>query len=215
MGIKEAKEDGIKCHFDKSAGYRNGKWIYEIPCVSCGEIRKYRIYTRNKVYACPRCKLRVQEKERVLQELNEPSVFSKHERRFLRACVEVKAGAKTEREYDKAIEAAATRKDRYGSIAEAMVAIELLRLGYKIIPQQKIHRYRVDFVIPKEKIAIEVDGELYHRPTQRAMERELLIQYALGTDWTIIHVPSEEIQKNIRKLGPFIRKAMKQSKKTL
>ena len=215
MGIKEAKEDGIKCHFDETAGYRNGKWIYEIPCAYCGRIQKYRIYSRKKTYACKRCSIRVKEKERIVQEAKEPAVFSKHERRFLRAAAEVKAKERRPGEYDKAIEAAAKRLDRYDSIPEAMVAIELLRLGYKIIPQQKIGRYRVDFVIPEEKIALEVDGELYHRTNQRAMERELLIQYALGEDWRIIHIPSEMIAESIRKLRPCIKRALKLNEKML
>lgn len=84
-----------------------------------------------------------------------------------------------------------------------MVAIELLRLGYSIIPQQKIKKYKVDFAIPKEKIIIEVDGSLYHKDVYKG-EREAIIQLSLGLDWKIIHVPAEKIAENITKLKQVI-----------
>lgn len=105
--------------------------------------------------------------------------------------------------YEKAIKIAEIRQELYGSIPEAMVAIELLRLGYSIIPQQKIKKYKVDFAIPKEKIIIEVDGSLYHKDVYKG-EREAIIQLSLGLDWKIIHVPAEKIAENITKLKQVI-----------
>lgn len=91
----------------------------------------------------------------------------------------------------------------YGSIPEAMVAIELLRLGYRIIPQQKVKKYKVDFAIPKEKIVIEVDGYVYHKDSYKG-DREAIIQLALGLDWKIIHIPAELIAEDITKLKSAI-----------
>ena len=84
-----------------------------------------------------------------------------------------------------------------------MVAIELLKLGYSIIPQQKVTKYKVDFAIPKQKIVIEVDGSLYHKERYGG-GREATIQLALGMDWRIIHIPAELIAEDIQKLKTII-----------
>lgn len=208
MGVREAREDGIKHYFDPNAAW-TGRWIYEIPCARCGDVHQYRIYVRNKIYVCKICRQTIKEKVRIAQEVNEPDVLTKYDRRFNAAVEKIKKQVKNKKEYENAIKIAEKRKERYGSIPEAMVAIELIRLGYKIIPQQKVHTYKVDFAIPEQKLVIEVDGSIYHSDRRKAQERELLIQYALGLDWNIIHVPGEMIQENIRKLNAFIKKAIK------
>ena len=81
--------------------------------------------------------------------------------------------------------------------------MELIRLGYQIIPQQKVKNYKVDFAIPKQKIVIEVDGAMYHKDKFNG-DREAIIQFSLGLDWKIIHIPAEEISKNITKLKRVI-----------
>lgn len=105
--------------------------------------------------------------------------------------------------YKKPIELARTKAELYGSIPETMVAVELLKLGYHIVPQQKIGKYRVDFAIPKDKLVIEVDGYVYHRDNYKG-EREAIIQLSLGLDWKIIHIPAERIRKDIAKLKQVI-----------
>ena len=94
-------------------------------------------------------------------------------------------------------------QEKYGSVPEAMVAIELLRLGYRVIAQQKINKYRVDFYLPDDKIVIEVDGELYHSKKKHS-DREAIIQLTLGWDAQIIHIPAELISNDIRKLKKCI-----------
>jgi very-short-patch-repair endonuclease len=83
-----------------------------------------------------------------------------------------------------------------------MVAIELLRLKHRIIPQQRIGKYKIDFVLPDTKTAIEVDGCLFHSGIDA--EREYKIQATLGFRWRIIHVPAELIRKDIRKLKELL-----------
>lgn len=84
-----------------------------------------------------------------------------------------------------------------------MVAIELVRLGHRVIPQQKIGKYRVDFLLKDVKMVIEVDGDLYHKDQFKG-DREATIQFSLGMDWKIVHVPAELISKDIRKLKKII-----------
>ena len=100
--------------------------------------------------------------------------------------------------YEKAIEVAKGRSYQYGSIPEAMVAIELLKNKYKIVPQQKIGKYKVDFVIPQIKVVLEVDGKLYHSDIRAEGERDFVIHQSLGIKWMVIHYPAEYVTKDIR-----------------
>ncbi len=105
--------------------------------------------------------------------------------------------------YKEAIEIAKKRTERYDSIPEVLVAIELIELGYSIIPQQKVGRYRVDFAIPAEKLIIEVDGGLYH-PNGPKAGRDGDIQLSLGLDWKILHIPADWISNHIKMLKKVI-----------
>lgn len=185
--------DGIKIFL------LNGRLAYEIPCEVCGRkfIRRQNRCTKNRL--CDYCKKMLNKKkaEAISQELL--AVETKAERRFNKAVERIKKQVKNFEEYQKPIEIAKTRVERYASIPEAMVAIELVRLKYGIIPQQEVGRYKVDFAIPKHKLVVEVDGELFHRKDKNK-EREAIIQFALGLEWKIIHIPAELISNDIVKL---------------
>ncbi len=177
--------------------------VYLIPCSKCGRIIKRQIYKGYKEYICDYCKLSLRNKEKAEKELNDEDVMTKKEIAFEKAVRRIQDQVKNFNEYEKAIELAKTRVEKYGSIPEVMVAIELLRLGYKIIPQQKVGKYNVDFAIPKEKLIVEVDGKLYHKNGTYG-EREAIIQVTIGLDWQIIHIPAEKISANIQKLNDCI-----------
>jgi very-short-patch-repair endonuclease len=81
-----------------------------------------------------------------------------------------------------------------------MLAIELVKNGYKIIPQQKVGKYHVDFALPNEKLIIEVDGSIYHTNREKELAREASINYAIGLDWRIVHLPAESISNDVRKV---------------
>ena len=130
-------------------------------------------------------------------------VETKREKQFNHAVEKIEKQVKDFSKYENAIKIAKTRAELYGSIPEAMVAIELLKLKYKIIPQQKIKKYKVDFVLPTQKIVIEVDGSIFHKNIYNS-EREAIIQMSLGLDWKIIHIPAEKIAENITKLQEII-----------
>lgn len=212
-----AQADGIKRVFDPEcrAYGRNGHYVYEIPCCKCGAIVRKVIYDQKRDYLCPMCKRGVEKKKRELKILEsvpiglekENEELSKEERRFLKAVSEINSQVSDMKPYEKAIKIAKTRQDRYGSVPEAMVAIELIRLGYQIIPQQKVGDYRVDFAIPKEKWVIEVDGEVFHsKKSKKTDQREMFIQRSFGYDWNIIHIPAESAKNNIQQLDRAIKK---------
>ena len=209
MSIAEANYDGIERVYDENypARGRKGAYVYKIPCGCCGKIITKLHYRKDIVQMCDYCKLKIKNKKAELQkELIETK--SKREKQFDKAVNEIKKQVKDFSKYEKAIEIARTREEMYGSIPEAMVAIELLRLKYRIIPQQKVKKYKVDFAIPKEKIVIEVDGSVYHKDSYKG-DREAIIQLALGLDWKIIHIPAEYIAKDIQKVEQIIEEISK------
>lgn len=167
-----------------------------VPCKRCGKLLVYNKWQASYPTYCNYCKKQVNEE----RQRDDPR--TKSQKRFDKAIEELKEQVNNFDEYKRPIELAKTRMYSYGSIPEVLVAIELLRLGYKVIPQQRILNYHVDFCLPDEKIVIEVDGKMYHgKPTGR----EGKIQLALGFDWKIINIPAELIRKDIRKLQECIK----------
>ena len=157
----------------------DGRWgcYYKIPCAQCGNTYGSRQYTGNRIYLCPTCR-EINKKKR-------------------KAAVEG---------YERAVEICRKATFKYGSTPEAMLAIELVKNKYKIIPQQKIGSYHVDFALPDEKLIIEVDGSIYHANTQKELEREAAINYRIGFDWHFIHIPAESISKDVRKVVRLLKK---------
>lgn len=203
MSYIESLEDGIKM-IETIPGHE----MYAIPCEMCGRKVVRTQYSRKRTYICDYCKGVVRKKKAVLDE-RLAKCETKREKQFNSAVEKIKKQVDDFQKYENAINIAKTRAELYGSIPEAMVAIELIKLKYKIIPQQKVGRYKVDFVIPKEKIAIEVDGEIYHRSPYKG-EREATIQFSLGLEWKIIHIPAELIAEDITKLNTLIHKMCEQ-----
>lgn len=201
--IADAISEGIQ--YETRTGRRNTKYtVFFVPCDNCKEIfEKKSTYNRNETYLCYKCKclnkarIKTEKKNELLK------TKSKEEIRFDKAAEAVLIQAKDKGKYKNPIEIAKTKCTCYGSIPEAMVAIELIKLGYQIIPQQKISKYKVDFAIPKEKYIIEVDGSIYHRKVNN--EREAIISLSIGPEWKIIHVPAD-ISKKIYKLQDYISK---------
>ena len=171
---------------------------YMIPCEICGKKVRRTQFSFKRRYICDYCNGTIKKKEKI----QIPSTKTKNEIRFDKAVEEIEKQVKSIEEYENAIRIAKTRCERYGSIPEAMVAIELLKLKHKIVPQQKIGKYKVDFVVTDIKTVIEVDGETYHRKIN--WDREATIQTSLGFDWKVKHIPSELIRKNINKLKEII-----------
>lgn len=214
-GREKAKVDGFNGYYDPNHGSRGhiGSYVYEIPCEMCGNMTKQINYSRGNVYMCPDCRNLLRKKRKLAEIQEYLQIITKEEKRFDKALLEIENQVKDLRRYERAIKIAKKAITKYSSIPEVMVAIELIKLGYSIIPQQKVTRYRVDFAIPKEKIVIEIDGGIFHKNKSVALDREIIIQAALGMDWIIIHIPAEAIRNNIRKMKVIIDKFTKLHRK--
>lgn len=198
ISSEDAKKDHIRTTLEGN-NYRRFT-VYHIVCEACGNEYSRRRYNSNEEHICDRCK---QMRNKKLKEEKSASSFkSKNEVKFDKAIEEMKKQVSWNSRYEHCAEVARKRIEFYGSIPEMMVAIELLYLGYRITPQQKIGRYRVDFLIGSIKTVIEVDGKIFH--TKATPNREATIQLSLGLDWKILHIPAELISKDILKLNTIL-----------
>ena len=203
MSRADALRDGIK--YDDN-GYR---LLYYVPCQNCGKIHGRRKYTGKEIYLCPTCLELKHAKQRAEVEalaLSMPDAETKEEKRYRSAVEAIEKQVGSLKGYEKAVDICRKATYKYGSIPEAMLAIELIRKVYRIIPQQKVGKYRVDFALPNEKLIIEVDGSIYHTNKQKELEREASINYAIGLDWHFVHLPAESISKDVRKVVRLLKK---------
>lgn len=199
MGRKEAIEDGIEFWFDH-------RYYYKVPCDVCGTKVIRGNYGRRLPCICDSCKAKKQQHKKEIEKAWFDVIEEKGEHRYNKALDAIQKQVKDFSKYETAARIARKAQDKYGSVPEAMVAVELIKLGYRFIPQQKIKKYRVDFFIPDIPMIIEVDGEIYH---SKQTNREAEIQFAVGFGVKILHVPAELIANDIQKLGALIDKRIK------
>lgn len=205
MSRADAVRDGIE-YVQNERGYL---LYYKIPCAQCGKTYVSQQYTGNRTYICPMCREINKKKRKAAVEelaLSMPDAETKEEKRYRKAVEEIEKQVGSLKGYERAIEICRKAMYKFGSTPEAMLAIELVKSGYKIIPQQKIGSYHVDFALPDEKLIIEVDGSIYHTNTQKELEREAAINYRIGLDWHFIHLPAESISKDVRKVVKLLKK---------
>lgn len=203
MGYHEAAEDGVR----RSRNDLGDCWYYPKCCI-CGEEVPTWNYKRSIKYTCKNCKEKmkfVESQKRVDNNENSKN------RKLKNAVDRIYKKTKKPRSYQQAIEAIEKNLHRDGwfqSTEEIMVAIELVKRGIKARHQVKFGRYCADFVLPDEKIVLEVDGILYHPKSNIYKEdtRDNLIVLSLGPEWEVIRITDELINENITKLVPAIRK---------
>jgi len=202
MSRADAIRDGIKFEYGKFGMY------YNIPCSNCGRIFRRRNYTENTIRLCDDCrKIKKKKINAHVAELalSMPDAETKEEKRYRKAVERIEKQCGSLDGYEKAINICRKATYKFASVPEAMLAIELVKNGYRVIPQQKIGQYHVDFALPNEKLIIEVDGSIYHTNTQKELEREAVINYTIGLDWHVLHIPAESISDNVRKVVKLIK----------
>ena len=197
-----AEADGIKYHkIGKNEAKRQCDiYVFEIPCEECGKIYEQRwVYRSDDRHVCPYCKEIGKKRIKAAKQTLINAVYTPGEQRFFKAKEQYLQQVKNAKNRDRAVAAAEKACEKFGSIPEAMVGIELIRLGYRIYPQHKIGQYHVDFAIPDQKLIVEVDGSLYHSDKAKLLQRDAAIGYIIGFDWVIVHIPADLIKKDITK----------------
>ena len=192
-----------------------GEKTYKIPCSKCGRLVGRHALSLKRTYMCEYCKTAKKKKwqavEKELSEriFDEITIQTKAEIKFDKAVQKMFEKRDDKEKYSKAIRLAKTRCELYGSIPEIFVAIELLHQGYKIIPQQKVAKYRLDFVIPDKRVVIEVDGKIFHSDQAKEAEKDFVVKNNLGAGWRILHIPTDYITKDMMKVAKYFRKVLK------
>lgn len=187
-----------------------GKLYYSVPCDVCGKHINTTRYNTAKIYRCYTCenkravdnnKIKKLAIERVeFEESQESGVDYDHYHRFESAVWNL------EPKYLFAIQEAEKFRDKFGSVPEVLACVELLYIGARVIPQQKVGSYSVDFCLPDEKVVIEIDGSLYHANKDKEYRRDLVLMNALGSNWEIKHIPAESVKKNHALFGRMMKR---------
>lgn len=92
-------------------------------------------------------------------------------------------------------------KDRFSSIQEAMVAIQLERKGIVYESQKKINGRKVDFFLPELKVVLEIDGSLYHTDEDKEFLRDRQIMQSLDNDFQMVHIEADSVPRLTWNLG--------------
>ena len=207
MGFKEAMEDNIP-HVRA-----NGFDAYYPPCHVCGDGVKSWNYIRGVQYTCPECKQFIQ-----IQKLENRSnvQVEKRKMQLKRAVSRITKVANIEN-YKTIIidfENHIADKDWFQSTEEVMVGLQLRKKKIKFITQYKVGPYYCDFYLPKLKVVLEIDGELYHGKDKKEYQynRDRFIEEKLGNGIVVIRIKTTHINTNVTRITNAIY-ALKRLKK--
>lgn len=208
MGWHEAIEDGIA--FGKDGRDTN---CYYPPCHICATPVYSWAYTRGTKYSCKDCRA-----ELVRQAREEGEVIStdKKQMKLQNAIKRISkiTGIEHYKDAIRLVEESLNKTGWYQSTEEIMVALELIRRNVKAFHQVKIFDYSVDFILPEMKVALEIDGKIYHGKDRQKYEsiRDEVIINKLGEGWEMIRITTDNINKNVTKLIPGINAVLKSRK---
>ncbi|MBT3273405.1 MAG: DUF559 domain-containing protein [Spirochaetales bacterium] len=201
MSWHEALEDGIPVVKDRleSDGYYP-------PCRICGSPVYSWSYIRGTRYTCSDCRTEMVRQTR--EEGN--AVDTDKKQKKLENAVKRISKVTDIAPYDDAIRLVKqniNKRGWYQSTEEIMVALELIRRGVTAHHQVRIFEYCVDFILPEMKVALEIDGKIYHGKDKLEYQsiRDEAIIYKLGEGWEMIRISTDNINKNVTKLIPGIK----------
>ena len=201
-GHENAVEDGINIVI------ANGYEYFELHCQRCGRTVLKHCYTRGKEVVCPYCKKEERAKKRKFESVIDERTAN--EKRFDDGVDELrKQLGKLDEKYRKAIAIAKTRLYDYGSIPEVMMAIALLANGFRILPQWKVGKYRVDFAVHPINVIVEVDGKPFHSDQYESEYRDAKINLILKGEWKIVHIPSSIVAKDVNRAVRIVKNSRK------
>lgn len=169
-------------------------------CLICGE--KFESGKSN-VYICDKCesKIRLTKKIAMVDKAQKELEKRKGKTKSFKPKLDMSEYAKVVKQ--RVIDGI----DNFSSIPEAIIGIQMQRIGLKYKTQKEIAGKIVDFIIPEIKIILEIDGELYHTDENKSFLRDRQIMGAVGEKWEIVHIKAQEIPKytwNLREALPHV-----------
>lgn len=169
-------------------------------CLICGE--KFESGKAN-VYICDKCdsKIRLTKKIAMVDKAQKELEKRKGKMKSFKPKLDMSEYAKVVKQ--RVIDGI----DNFSSVPEAIIGIQMQRIGLKYKTQKEIAEKKVDFIIPEIKIILEIDGELYHTDENKSFLRDRQIMGAVGEKWEIVHIKAQEIPKytwNLREALPHV-----------
>lgn len=104
--------------------------------------------------------------------------------------------------------------EAFDSAHEMIAAIELLRVPTKIKIHPIIGSHKPDFMLPAEKVILEIDGYMHKHTKKYDYKRDIEIRQDLGSDWEVIRIPTKYLEQNSAALYKAI-KELKQYQQKL
>jgi len=201
MSYKDSLDDGIPTEIDN----RGFKWYYP-PCRICGTPVSTWNYVHGTKYTCKDCR---KELVKLASSSQRTTSIDKKEEKLKEAVKRISKVTDISH-YENAIikvRSGFNNPQYYQSTEEIMVALELSRRGVETYHQVRVYDYRVDFVIPQYKVALEIDGAPFHGKEKQHREalRDEVIADKMGDGYEVIHIPADNINLNITKLLPAIK----------
>lgn len=115
-------------------------------------------------------------------------------------------------EYEEAIKAVGEyvieNPDKFDSSYEMLAAIILIQNHIHCKMQHKIGKYQVDFLLPEEKVVLEIDGEQHKNQKTYDNQRDAFIKKQLGSEWNIIRIPTNLLDQHADRLWEAIEKVI-------
>lgn len=168
-------------------------------CVYCGEV--FENNTRNS-YECPEC----EKKTKLLNLLHRADKATSKLKRF-RKYMNQEDKDRLEKTIDYVKSRMIKGIDRFSSVPEVIVAIQLKMQGIEYVSQKKIGNKKIDLFLPEMKVCLEIDGELYHTDDEKTKGRDEEIYSILGSEYEIIHIDASNVPIytwNLKESIPYI-----------
>lgn len=87
--------------------------------------------------------------------------------------------------------------DTFDSSYEVLAAIILVHNKIRVKMQYPIDKFRVDFLLPDEKVVLEIDGEFHRYQKHYDKVRDMKIKRILGDDWKIVRIHTGMLDKDV------------------
>lgn len=149
-----------------------------------------------EVYRRCYCEECFEKRLRGLADNNEVYLRCKRERMLENALCRLESAGINMYEYKEAIDAVTeyneNNPDKFDSAAEVIAAIVLIKNHIRVKPQYKVDKYQVDFLLPDEKIVLEIDGEGHRLHRAKDSIRDEVIRYQLKGH-QIVRIPASDL----------------------